>query len=306
MCNAEAEYDERMPLRIGLAHTKLKIGRAYLHFEELKRVEAEYREHAYSITRHDDKSNGIHRVAIEQAVTPDKLGALPGEFAYCLRSALDHLAWQLALLTTDSPNAKTCFPIYESIPVKNSRYWDSISDIPVPASTVIQELQPFNRGTSFKDDLLWQLNKLCNIDKHQVIAVGCTLFQIRIDGVTKARRKDFNHAIEIAVPLAEKEQLRLDVSIPGVKFGEPIDATDGSSPFEIGIERFGEIFNYVRYKLIPRFENFSRRCIFSLQVYGNAARLSRQFSSERPQPATPPLPVARRAGCRNASAIVAA
>jgi hypothetical protein len=55
--------------------------------------------------------------------------------------------------------------------------------------------------------------------------VGCIEFQIRIDGVSSAGRKDLKHTIVISVPIAEKSNLQLDVNVPGVVFGEPIETT---------------------------------------------------------------------------------
>jgi hypothetical protein len=198
----------------------------------------------------------VHHVAIEQKITPDPVGILPGEFAYNLRSGLDHLAWQLALLTTDTPNDRTSFPIFGSPPKAKSRYWEAISDIPTKAAAIIDDLQPHHRGTGFKDDPLWQLNRLCNIDKHQVVAVSFTYFQVGIDGVSKAWRKDLNHAIVITVPLAEKDKLQLSIHVPAVVFGEPIDKTDATSDFEISLERLGEIYDFLRNDAVPRFAGF--------------------------------------------------
>lgn len=252
-----------MPLRVGLAHTHIKIGRAYTHLEELKEVVIEYGKYAHTITRQDDPWKGVHRAIIEYGIfAPEKaellrkLAVLPGEFAYCLRSGLDHLAWQLALLTTDTPNGKTCFPIYETPPGPKSRYRESVSDFPPSAASIIESLQPHKRGAAFKDDLLWQLNKLCNIDKHQLIVLGSTAYQVGVrPGVTQAWRRDLDHAIEISVPLAEKEQLQLDVMYSGVVFGEPIDAIDGTSDFEIGIDRFEEIYNFIGNEVVPKFKS---------------------------------------------------
>src|SRR4051812_15728053 len=47
---------------------------------------------------------------------PLRLGVLMGEFIHNLRSALDHLVWQLALTTTDSPSDRLQFSIYTTEP----------------------------------------------------------------------------------------------------------------------------------------------------------------------------------------------
>jgi hypothetical protein len=43
-----------------------------------------------------------------------KIGIIAGDAAHNLRSALDHLAWQLALLNTATPYRLTQFPIARS------------------------------------------------------------------------------------------------------------------------------------------------------------------------------------------------
>jgi hypothetical protein len=119
--------------------------------------------------------------------------------------------------------------------------------------SVIESLQPYHQA-AVNDDCLWQLNKLCNTDKHQVIAVSYVEFQIRIDGVSNAGRRDSDHIIEIAVPLAEKQTLELNVEVPGIVFGEPLETTDGRSDFEISMDQLGRIYEHVRHAVVPQFE----------------------------------------------------
>jgi hypothetical protein len=48
-------------------------------------------------------------------------------------------------------------------------------------------------------------------------------------------------------PNRRKEHLQLDINVPGVVFGEPIETTDTVSDFEITLDRLGEIYRLVRY-----------------------------------------------------------
>jgi hypothetical protein len=43
-----------------------------------------------------------------------EIGVIAGDAVHNLRSALDHLAWQLALLNTAKPHPRTQFPIARS------------------------------------------------------------------------------------------------------------------------------------------------------------------------------------------------
>lgn len=243
-----------MALRVGLTHTKMKIGRAKEHFDGLKaHVSSFLGDKPYTVSKYDDPAKSFHITRIELTKMRDEIGTVVGDFAFCLRSALDHLAWQLALLTTDNPSRNTCFPIYQADPTDSDAFRKAVWDIPCEGVAIIKALQPYHRGAAFKDDPLWQLNKLCNIDKHRLIAVSYIPIDIRIDGVSSARRGNLKDAVEIAIPIGEKENLQLSVKVPGIVFGEPIDQVDGMSCFEITIDGLGGIYDFVTYDVVPRF-----------------------------------------------------
>jgi hypothetical protein len=244
------------PLRVGLAHTQMKLGWAYKRLDELKGEVAKFRKDAYTETRKDNAERDRHYVCIEQKATPDAVGMLIGEFAYCLRSSLDNLAWQLALLTTDNPGRTTAFPVESMLPLPtNKSYIDKIADIPATALTIIESLQPYKATPSFQDHPLWKLNRLCNIDKHRAVAVGHIAFSIGIFNVSQAwwDGSTFQHAVIVSVPLSEKDKLQLNVDVPGIVFGEPIDRTDGTSDLEIDLDGLTAIYNFTRQDVVPRF-----------------------------------------------------
>jgi len=51
--------------------------------------------------------------AATKADNPERLGVLLGDWAHNLRSALDHLMWQLVILYGGTPNRRTQFPIFQ-------------------------------------------------------------------------------------------------------------------------------------------------------------------------------------------------
>jgi len=111
-----------MPLRVGLTYTQMKLGRAFEHLDQLKREVALFiQSKPYTERRYDDVQKLRHIISVEQNITPDPIGILLGEFAYCVRSSLDHLAWQLALLTTDKPGRLTAFPIDSECPESGNK-----------------------------------------------------------------------------------------------------------------------------------------------------------------------------------------
>src|SRR5580704_16715530 len=220
-----------MALRVGLVYTQMKLGWAYKRLNELKAAVANFRADAYAVTQYDEPLDSLHVIWVEQKVTPDDVAMLVGEFAYALRSGLDQLAWQLALLTTDGPGGQTCFPIESECPSpSNKSYPRKIADIPPPAVELIESLQPYRCWAERKEHPLWQLNRFSNIDKHQVVVVGHIPFRFESNLILTAR-PHFKNGIMITIPLADKDKLQLKIEVPDIQFGEPIDSADAIADF---------------------------------------------------------------------------
>ena len=210
------------------------------------------------ITLHPKILEMLH-ICIEQKVTPDPVCMLIGEFAYSLRSSLDNLAWLLALLTTAKPGPMTAFPIESKCPLPGDRgYAKKVANLPPQALSVIESLQPYKTAPSFKDNPLWQLNRLCNIDKHRTVAVGHIAFSIVFPGFPEVwvDTDTFTHAMIISVPIADKEKFQLNISIDDIVFGEPIELPDGISDFEVTMDGLSAIYDFVRNDVVPRFAGF--------------------------------------------------
>jgi hypothetical protein len=241
-------------MKVGLTYTQMKLGRAKEHLDALNLEVAKFLQNPYTVTQQDDIEKSEHVLRIEQNVTPDKVGVLVGEFAYSLRSGLDQLAWQLALLSVDDPTKNTCFPIFTTNPV-DDRFRKVVWDIPCRAVEIIKSLQPYHARDAFKVHPLWQLNALCNLDKHRLVAISCHAFKIWTN-LPILRRRDSNIVVEVRIPLAEKENFQFKVHDPEIIFGEPIVKYDAISEFEVTLDGLTGIYNFVRYEVVPRFEDF--------------------------------------------------
>jgi hypothetical protein len=96
-----------------------------------------------------------------------------GDAVHNLRSALDHLAWQLveshAAITPGAPgpDENTAFPIYQTAPKKKFAALAKVQGMGPGAVSLLESLQPYNCG----DNTLWELSKLDNIDKHRLLLV---------------------------------------------------------------------------------------------------------------------------------------
>lgn len=98
---------------------------------------------------------------------PDQFSILAGEAIYHLRSALDHLVYQLVRVNKNEPTRKNAWPILgkenHGILERKIR---GVSDI---ASEIIKSYQPYNLGTRYKEHLLWRLKNLNDWDKHNFV-----------------------------------------------------------------------------------------------------------------------------------------
>lgn len=104
-----------------------------------------------------------------------RLSVLIGEFAYNLRSGLDHLMdW---LVRQKGSPVDVQFPIRDSCLNKQGlpsplKFVERVS---VESAAVIESVQPYHRGT----DTLWHplslLGHICNADKHRNLLIGAAL-----------------------------------------------------------------------------------------------------------------------------------
>ena len=116
-----------------------------------------------------------------------------GEILYNLRSALDHLVWQLVLANGKKPGRHNAFPI-----VKDEGDWQratrQLEGVSVENQGMIRYFQPYTGGINLPFDVwnFWKLHSLCNIDKHR-------------------------HLNMVAVALDESRQFfeRTDAALPG-------------------------------------------------------------------------------------------
>jgi hypothetical protein len=108
---------------------------------------------------------------------PDpRIGLIVGEFAHNLRTALDHLAWQLVLLRGGSPTRSTEFPI------EKRRKWyerrlkrGALRGMSADDRAAIEQVQPYQAGECAADTYLALLAWLNNVDKHRFLHIGCAM-----------------------------------------------------------------------------------------------------------------------------------
>jgi hypothetical protein len=103
-----------------------------------------------------------------------------GDCVHNLRSALDHLVYQLAILNGAGPDAasQTSFPIYLKPKVFNDVVNKKVAPfISAAALTVIESLQPYKTSEP-EHCALWKVSQLDNIDKHRLFVVVAQEFRL--------------------------------------------------------------------------------------------------------------------------------
>jgi hypothetical protein len=234
---------------MGLADPYLKTTRAKEHLETLKgevRIFCESNPHNFIFE--DDIEKQLHIVRVKFAETPDRIPLIAGDALQNLRSALDHLVWNLAKLTLPYPEG-TQFPIFEA---PNARLFNRRTrGVPAKAADLIESLQPYNGG-DVRNHLLWKLNKLCNVDKHMRIPVHGAAGMVWWSNAAPFLINGFDNNLEMRVPLAMKGKVGFNPRVTDYRiifgdlyWGVQVDVT--------GIEA---IYEFVTNGLIPRFACF--------------------------------------------------
>jgi hypothetical protein len=213
-----------------LTEPNLKVGRAKKHLDTLEPLVKRFEEsQPYKIFQEVNAEAGeyILHVLMPEIQPPD-LALIAGDFVNCLRSALDQLTWQLALLTTKKPSSEIQFPIIEKdSPDAQARIARITFGIPDEAITVMKSLQPYKGGNAYRSNPLWILNKLWNIDKHRAIISHSSVLPIDIGDIDTAVKpirggKVDDHYI-VVYRLADKDQVQFKPQPVEVFFGDRTD-----------------------------------------------------------------------------------
>ena len=173
-----------MPLSERFALICIKIERAGHHIEELhKALGAFWNRNPYDFRWEDDpvrQERAYYLNKVQQI--PIGVVAIVGDALHNMRSALDHLAYQLVLAAGNIPERATAFPIAESsVKYASAAYRHKLKGMAQPAINAIDALKPYKGG----NDLLWQLNKLNNVDKHRLLITACSVNSYRSMSPTK-------------------------------------------------------------------------------------------------------------------------
>jgi hypothetical protein len=141
---------------------------------------------------------------------------IAGDIFNNLRTALDHIIWQLVLREGKKPRQTNDFPIFTSeqdfiskvkYPSKKFERRSPLYQIPVDgdAWTIIEGAQPWFRAKTYgydpRQDILAALALLSNIDKHRIVLINMALpDQPAIENIVRWTPSDVQ-PIEVRYPL---------------------------------------------------------------------------------------------------------
>lgn len=163
-----------------LTSARTKLRRAQEHFETLKAETGAWTSGNSNSVRIESNAEGTrHRfvVSIQNAPDADRWGCLIGDCVHNLRSALDHVIWQLS---GPAPPEFCEFPIFAS-PVRRPTgelqpgFNAKIRGITkASVRDFIEVCQPCNAADPPKRGVLWVLHRIDIVDKHKIL-IACLL-----------------------------------------------------------------------------------------------------------------------------------
>jgi hypothetical protein len=239
-----------------------KAERAKLHLDAFNGHVSAYMKEPYGVITKHDANNRRYVKRFHLKAFESVLGMELGEFLYCLRSGLDQMAWQMALPNArrDSPR-DIYFPITEDLSKgdRSSRdrrrsYAKALKRFPHDVRRQINAIQPHKGADPPETHPLWQLNKLCNLDKHKLIPIhsrGINPFIPAVPGV-EVKNSDREDSIEVSVPEEYKNRLDLRPTLP-----DPIEIGEWNSDWRVPLYRLSDIHGFITCTVIPRFVPFN-------------------------------------------------
>ena len=148
--------------------TRMKLDRAKQRMKELEEaLQSFYATNPFKFSGKADLQAGKVVYTMDSVKdAPDEASLIAGEIIQNLRSALDHLAYQLFLRAGGTGTGKNIyFPIGGSKTSYENKKSSRTYGMTQQAVAAIDALKPYKGG----NDVLWQLHELNNVDKHRLI-----------------------------------------------------------------------------------------------------------------------------------------
>lgn len=227
---------EDLPVNWGFVtyHHQQRLDRARYHLDSLKEEVVAWLEEdphrTWTVTEAED--DVPKKIVYCQVLRkpPSHLRLIVGDCVHNLRSALDNLAFELALAHKRGALSKgiqkdSAFPILQQDIEENEksmeRFKTATRGMCSDAKTVIEQLQPYKRGKDYAHHPLWRLNELSNQDKHRLppVASAVTLGPVAYfvpEGIEAADVKPLYTAFEdraaiLSYPAFDKDGAEVNI-----------------------------------------------------------------------------------------------
>jgi hypothetical protein len=161
-----------MPLsaesRITLLRIKIERAKHNFKYLESKIVQARGNNLGVFVGDEDPQTREIIQHWKVLPVYPFWILSIAGDVIHNLRGALDHLAFQLAIVGSGKlPSRRVEFPIAKDRDTYEAEKPRKVEGIRPEAIKAIDDLKPYKGG----NDALWRIHELDNIDKHRFVFV---------------------------------------------------------------------------------------------------------------------------------------
>jgi hypothetical protein len=168
-----------------LALIRIKVERANQHLTELENgLASGMADQLHAVTMESDTESFYESGPF--FILDSTIPAIVGDVVHNLRSALDHLAWQLVEVGIASGETrsqgweKIQFPIAHSFDSYVSMKGRAVEGARREAIEALDRLKPYKGG----NDVLWLLRQLDNADKHSFILPVGKLYILRAKGAS--------------------------------------------------------------------------------------------------------------------------
>lgn len=146
---------------------RLKVERAHQHIEELNAALAEHLERGAGELHVKQHAERDYRLVFDAEPVPAAIALILGDAVHNLRTALDHVAWELVEAAGRKPGKDTYFPIRET----REKLVNAVDKGEMKFAgrevcrLIIDTIQPYKGGNS----ALWPLHDTDIVDKHRLL-----------------------------------------------------------------------------------------------------------------------------------------
>lgn len=201
---------------------QLKIERAEMHIDEMERCLSVCFHDVipYQLAIRDDPDKGESVLYVKTAQElPPILSLIIGDAISNLYNSLDYLACEL-VTTKERVSSQTAFPITDVVPTskkQKSRYEKQVCGMGEEVKKIIEGMEPY-RG---RDNYLWTLHKLNNINKHRAlltVAYGALILSPSEELKNHVALQEGEELLRLPIAFPEKDKIRI---VPTIAFNEP-------------------------------------------------------------------------------------